>query len=35
MIKDKGTLNRSRKDSFFYYKELVASNGANLLNKQD
>ncbi|MGT2924230.1 glycoside hydrolase family 1 protein [Streptococcus caviae] len=33
--KGRGTFNRSRKDSFFYYKELIASNGANLLNKED
>ena len=26
----KGTLNRSRKDSFYYYKKIIASNGENL-----
>ncbi|MGT2947850.1 glycoside hydrolase family 1 protein [Streptococcus devriesei] len=31
--KGQGTFNRSRKDSFYYYKELIASNGANVLNK--
>ncbi|MGT2749942.1 glycoside hydrolase family 1 protein [Streptococcus orisasini] len=27
-----GTFNRSRKDSFFYYKNLIATNGASVLN---
>ena len=25
-----GTLNRSRKDSFFWYKKVIASNGSDL-----
>ncbi|MEX2783943.1 glycoside hydrolase family 1 protein [Streptococcus sp. H49] len=28
----RGSFDRSRKDSFFYYKDLIASNGANILN---
>uniref|UniRef100_UPI0035A03556 family 1 glycosylhydrolase n=1 Tax=Streptococcus ferus TaxID=1345 RepID=UPI0035A03556 len=27
-----GTFDRSRKDSFFYYRDLIASNGATALN---
>jgi 6-phospho-beta-glucosidase len=26
----RGTLARSRKDSFYWYKSVIASNGANL-----
>ncbi|HEL1614160.1 TPA: 6-phospho-beta-glucosidase [Streptococcus suis] len=28
----KGSFDRSRKDSFFWYKDLIASNGASILN---
>lgn len=28
----KGSFDRSRKDSFFYYKDLIATRGANILN---
>ncbi|MEX2805537.1 glycoside hydrolase family 1 protein [Streptococcus sp. H31] len=28
----RGSFDRSRKDSFYYYKDLIASNGANILN---
>lgn len=27
-----GSFDRSRKDSFFYYKDLIATRGANILN---
>ncbi|WP_153045924.1 family 1 glycosylhydrolase, partial [Streptococcus suis] len=27
-----GSFDRSRKDSFFWYKDLIASNGASILN---
>ncbi|MBR4421720.1 MAG: family 1 glycosylhydrolase, partial [Erysipelotrichaceae bacterium] len=26
----KGSLNRSRKDSFYYYQKVIASNGSNI-----
>jgi 6-phospho-beta-glucosidase len=28
-----GTFDRSRKDSFFYYRDLIASNGASALKE--
>ncbi|MBM9832647.1 family 1 glycosylhydrolase, partial [Enterococcus faecalis] len=27
-----GSFDRSRKDSFFWYKDVIATNGANILN---